>query len=122
VFHEKQVAAVEIIETMPGVKCWRKSIGIEKVGLYIPGGTAPLFSTILMLGIPAKIAGCKEVILVFAPGKDGKLHPAILFAAQLTGITKLFIRSVVYRRLQQWHMERKLFRRCIKYSAPVTNM
>ncbi len=89
-FHQKQLSAVEIVETMPGIKCWRKSIGIEKVGLYIPGGTAPLFSTILMLGIPAKIAGCKEVILCSPPGKDGKLHPAILFAAQLTGITKIF--------------------------------
>jgi histidinol dehydrogenase len=67
-----------------------KSIGIEKVGLYIPGGTAPLFSTILMLGIPAKIAGCKEIILCSPPQKDGKLHPAILFAAQLTGITKIY--------------------------------
>lgn len=89
-FHEKQLSAVEIIETMPGIKCWRKSIGIEKVGLYIPGGTAPLFSTILMLGIPAKIAGCKEIILCSPPGKDGKLHPAILFAAQLTGITSIY--------------------------------
>lgn len=89
-FHKKQVATVEVIETMPGVKCWRKSIGIEKVGLYIPGGTAPLFSTILMLGIPAKIAGCKEIILCSPPGKDGKLHPAILFAAQYVGITKIF--------------------------------
>jgi histidinol dehydrogenase len=75
---------------MPGIKCWRKSIGIEKVGLYIPGGTAPLFSTILMLGIPAKIAGCKELILCSPPGKEGKLHPAILFAAQLTGITAIY--------------------------------
>ena len=81
---------VEVIETMPGVKCWRKSIGIEKVGLYIPGGTAPLFSTILMLGIPAQIAGCKEIILCSPPDKEGKLHPAILFAAQLVGITKVF--------------------------------
>ncbi len=89
-FHEKQVTAMEIVETMPGVKCWRKSIGIEKVGLYIPGGTAPLFSTILMLGIPAAIAGCKEVILCSPPGKDGKLNPAILFAAQLAGISKIF--------------------------------
>ena len=89
-FHLKQVSGIEVIETMPGVKCWRKSLGIEKVGLYIPGGTAPLFSTILMLGIPAKIAGCKEVILCSPPGKDGKLHPAILFAAQLVGITKIF--------------------------------
>ena len=89
-FHKKQVTNVEIVETMPGVQCWRKSIGIEKVGLYIPGGTAPLFSTILMLGIPAKIAGCKEIILCSPPGKDGKLHPAILFAAELVGITKIF--------------------------------
>jgi histidinol dehydrogenase len=89
-FHNKQVGEVEIIETMPGIKCWRKSIGIEKVGLYIPGGTAPLFSTILMLGIPAKIAGCKELILCSPPGKEGKLHPAILFAAQLTGITAIY--------------------------------
>lgn len=89
-FHEKQSAAVELIETMPGISCWRKSIGIEKVGLYIPGGTAPLFSTILMLGIPAKIAGCKEIVLCSPPGKDGKLHPAILFAAQLTGITAVY--------------------------------
>jgi len=89
-FHKKQVADVEIVETMPGVKCWRKNIGIEKVGLYIPGGSAPLFSTILMLGIPAKIAGCKEIVLCSPPGKDGKLHPAILFAAQLTGIKTVF--------------------------------
>lgn len=89
-FHQKQIAIVEVIETMPGVKCWRKSVGIEKVGLYIPGGTAPLFSTILMLGIPAKIAGCKEVILFTPPNKEGTVHPAILFAAQLVGITKIY--------------------------------
>jgi len=89
-FHQKQIATVEIIETMPGIKCWRKSVGIDKVGLYIPGGTAPLFSTILMLGIPAKIAGCKEIILCSPPNKEGKLHPAILFAAQLVGVTKIF--------------------------------
>lgn len=89
-FHEKQLLPVEVMETMPGVKCWRKSIGIEKVGLYIPGGTAPLFSTILMLGIPAKIAGCREVILCSPPGKDGKLHPAILYAAKLTGIHSIY--------------------------------
>jgi histidinol dehydrogenase len=89
-FHKKQLAEAEIIETMPGVQCWRKNIEIEKVGLYIPGGTAPLFSTILMLGIPARIAGCKEVVLCSPPGKDGGLHPAILFAAQLAGITKIF--------------------------------
>ena len=89
-FHEKQLLAVEVVETMPGVKCWRRSVGIEKVGLYIPGGTAPLFSTILMLAIPAKIAGCKELILCSPPSKDGKLHPAILYAAKLTGIHSVF--------------------------------
>lgn len=89
-FHQKQIATVEIVETMPGIKCWRKSVGIEKVGLYIPGGTAPLFSTILMLGIPAIIAGCKEVVLCTPPNKEGTVHPAILFAAQLVGITKVY--------------------------------
>jgi histidinol dehydrogenase len=89
-FHSKQFAEPVIIETMPGIQCWRKSVPIEKVGLYIPGGTAPLFSTILMLGIPAKIAGCKEIILCSPPDKNKKLHPAILFAAQLVGITRIF--------------------------------
>ena len=89
-FHSKQTTAPEIIETMPGVQCWRKSVGIDKVGLYIPGGTAPLFSTILMLGIPAQIAGCKEVILCSPPGKDDALHPAIVYAAQAVGITRIF--------------------------------
>jgi histidinol dehydrogenase len=89
-FHRSQVSEEEIIETMPGVQCWRRSVAIEKVGLYIPGGTAPLFSTILMLGIPASIAGCKEIILCSPPGKDGRLHPAILFAAQAVGITRIY--------------------------------
>jgi histidinol dehydrogenase len=89
-FHSKQVSAVEKVETMPGVVCWRKSVAIEKVGLYIPGGTAPLFSTILMLSIPAKIAGCKEIILCTPPGKDGKINAAILYTAKLVGITKIF--------------------------------
>ena len=89
-FHEAQLEKEEIIETQPGVKCWRKSVAIEKVGLYIPGGSAPLFSTILMLGIPAKIAGCKEVILCTPPDKDGEINPAILFTAQLVGISKIY--------------------------------
>lgn len=89
-FHQIQVTAPVVVETMPGVKCWRKSVGIERVGLYIPGGSAPLFSTILMLGIPAQIAGCKEVILCSPPDKKGGLHPAILFAAQLVGIQKIY--------------------------------
>jgi histidinol dehydrogenase len=89
-FHSTQIPAVDIIETMPGVRCWRRAVAIEKVGLYIPGGTAPLFSTILMLGIPAKLAGCKEIILCSPPDKEGNLHPAILYAAKLAGITKIF--------------------------------
>jgi histidinol dehydrogenase len=90
IFHSKQVSTVEKVETMPGVVCWRKSVAIEKVGLYIPGGTAPLFSTILMLSIPAKIAGCKELILCTPPGKDGKINAAILYTAKLVGINKIF--------------------------------
>lgn len=89
-FHLQQLSPVQIIETMPGVQCWRKSTGIEKVGLYIPGGTAPLFSTLLMLGIPATIAGCKEIILCSPPAKDGLLHPAILFAAKTVGVTRIY--------------------------------
>ncbi len=84
-FHEAQKQPIQKIETMAGVTCWRKSVAIQKVGLYIPGGTAPLFSTVLMLGIPAKIAGCKEVVLC-SPSN----HPAILYAAQLVGVTKIF--------------------------------
>lgn len=89
-FHIKQMTKSEVISTMPGIECWRKSVGIEKVGLYIPGGSAPLFSTILMLAIPAKIAGCKEIVLCTPPDKEGKLNPAILFAANLVGVTKIF--------------------------------
>ena len=89
-FHAIQKETVVEVETMEGVICWRKSVGIEKVGLYIPGGTAPLFSTVLMLGIPAKIAGCKEVILCTPPDKNGKVNAAILYAANLVGITKIF--------------------------------
>ncbi len=89
-FHRPQLQVAEKIETMPGVLCWRKSIGIGKVGLYIPGGTAPLFSTVLMLGIPAVLAGCKEIILCSPPDKKGRLHPAILFAAQTAGITRIY--------------------------------
>ena len=84
-FHEAQKQPVQKIETMPGVTCWRKSVGIEKVGIYVPGGSAPLFSTVLMLGIPAQLAGCREVVLC-SPGN----HPAIYFAAKLVGVTRVF--------------------------------
>ena len=89
-FHQQQIQAPEKVETMPGVVCWRKAVGIEKVGLYIPGGSAPLFSTVLMLGIPAAMAGCREIVLCTPPGKDGLVHPAILYAAKTAGITKIF--------------------------------
>ena len=89
-FHIAQNDEVEIIETTPGVQCWRKSLPIEKVGLYIPGGSAPLFSTILMLGVPATLAGCKEIVLCTPPNKEGKIHPAILYTANLIGITKIY--------------------------------
>ncbi len=89
-FHASQREPVRQIETMPGVVCWRKSVAIERVGLYIPGGTAPLFSTVLMLGVPAELAGCQEVVLCTPPAKDGTVHPAILFAAQTAGISRIF--------------------------------
>ena len=89
-FHQSQKNKVEVIETMPGVRCWRKSVAIQRVGLYIPGGTAPLFSSILMLGIPAQIAGCKEVVLCTPPNKKGDIHPAILYTANLVGIRKIY--------------------------------
>ncbi|PRY15566.1 histidinol dehydrogenase [Pontibacter ummariensis] len=88
-FHTQQAEPVKKVETMAGVTCWRKSVAIEKVGLYIPGGTAPLFSTLLMLGVPARIAGCKELVLCTPPSKDGNIHPAILYTASLLGVTRV---------------------------------
>jgi histidinol dehydrogenase len=89
-FHSEQQQELPEIQTSPGVYCWQKAIAIEKVGLYIPGGTAPLFSTVLMLGIPAKIAECKQVILCTPPNKEGKIHPAVLYAAKVAGIHRIF--------------------------------
>lgn len=89
-FHSSQQVEEKKVETMAGVTCWRKAIPIEKVGLYIPGGTAPLFSTVLMLAIPAKIAGCKEVVLCTPPNTSGKIAPAILYAAQVAGVNKIY--------------------------------
>ena len=89
-FHKKQKFEGRKVETMEGVTCWQKAVGIEKVGLYVPGGTAPLFSTVLMLAVPAKIAGCKEIVLCTPPNKEGKVHPAILYAAQVAGVSKIF--------------------------------
>jgi len=90
VFHEAQIIQIKKIETTPGVVCWQKPVPIEKVGLYIPGGSAPLFSTVLMLAIPAQIAGCTEIILCSPPDKNGTIHPAILYAAKISGITRIF--------------------------------
>ncbi len=89
-FHKAQQQPIQKIETSPGVQCWQKSVAIENVGFYIPGGTAPLFSTVLMLGIPGKIAGCREMILCTPPDEEGNIHPAILYAAQLVGITGVY--------------------------------
>ncbi|MBU2905645.1 histidinol dehydrogenase [Arenibacter algicola] len=89
-FHKAQKTERITVETADGVQCWQEKRPIQKVGLYIPGGTAPLFSTILMLAIPANIAGCKEIILCTPPNKEGKVHPAILYAANLCGVTKIF--------------------------------
>jgi len=89
-FHQAQKRDTLIMDTMPGVTCWRKAVPIEKVGIYIPGGSAPLFSTVLMLGIPAKLAGCQEIVLCTPPDSKGNVHPAILYAAQLVGVTKVF--------------------------------
>ena len=90
VFHESQRFRSKKVETQPGVTCWQKSVPIEKVGLYIPGGTAPLFSTVLMLATPAKIAGCKEIVLCTPPDRQGKVNPAILMAARIAGVSKIF--------------------------------
>jgi histidinol dehydrogenase len=89
-FHKEQLINEPVIETSKGVKCWRKSIPIWKVGLYIPGGTAPLFSTVLMLAIPAKIAGCREIILCTPPDKNGDVNPLILYTAHIAGVTEIF--------------------------------
>ena len=89
-FHAAQCFTSKRVETQPGVTCWQKAVPIERVGLYIPGGTAPLFSTVLMLAVPARIAGCGEIVLCTPPGMNGKVHPAVLFAAQVAGVNRLF--------------------------------
>ena len=89
-FHAAQRFEGKKVQTQPGVTCWQKAVAIEKVGLYIPGGTAPLYSTVLMLAVPARIAGCKEIVLCTPPGRDGKVHPAVLFAAKVAGVNRIF--------------------------------
>ncbi len=90
IFHAAQKSEIKKVETSKGVVCWQKPVAIEKVGLYIPGGSAPLFSTVLMLAIPAQIAGCKEIILCSPPNKEGKIHAAILYAAKISGVTQIY--------------------------------
>lgn len=89
-FHAAQRFEGRKVETAPGVTCWQKAVPIERVGLYIPGGTAPLFSTVLMLAVPARIAGCSEIVLCTPPGRDGRVHPAVLFAAQVAGVSRIY--------------------------------
>ena len=89
-FHTTQRFESKQVETLPGVTCWQKAVAIEKVGLYIPGGTAPLFSTVLMLATPARIAGCGEIVLCTPPARDGSVHPAILYAAKVAGVSRIF--------------------------------
>lgn len=89
-FHSAQMVAEPVVETTPGVRCWRKNVPVEKVGLYIPGGSAPLFSTLLMLGIPAKLAGCNEIVICTPSGRNGKISPLILYTASLIGLTEIF--------------------------------
>lgn len=89
-FHAAQRFNGAKVETQPGVTCWQKAVAIEKVGLYIPGGTAPLFSTVLMLSLPARIAGCREIVLCTPPARDGKVHPAVLYAARVAGVSRIF--------------------------------
>lgn len=89
-FHASQIVKIEKVETTKGVVCWRENRAIEKIGIYIPGGTAPLFSTVLMLAIPAQLAGCKEIILCTPPDKNGNINPAILYTAKLCGVSKIF--------------------------------
>ena len=89
-FHKAQRFVTQKVETMSGVTCWQKAVPIEKVGLYVPGGTAPLFSTVLMLATPARIAGCKEIVLCTPPNHEGKVHPAILYAAKVAGVHRIF--------------------------------
>lgn len=89
-FHSAQKFESKLVQTKPGITCWQKAVAIEKVGLYVPGGTAPLFSTVLMLATPAKIAGCKEIVLCSPPNREGKLHPAILVAAKIAGVSNIY--------------------------------
>ena len=116
-FHSSQRFVGKKVETMNGVTCWQKSVGIEKVGLYIPGGTAPLFSTVLMLAVPAKIAGCKEIVLCTPPDKNGNIHPAILLLRNWQ-VSAKYSRLVVCKLLPLWPMERESVPKVYKIFGP----
>ena len=119
-FHAAQVFQGKKITTLPGVTCWQKAVAIEKVGLYIPGGTAPLFSTVLMLATPAQIAGCKEIILCTPPDKEGKIHPAILYAPT-AGISVSSSRTGD-KLSEPWPTVQKAFLKSTRYSVRATSM
>jgi len=119
-FHSKQLTPAEVVETMPGVRCWRKSVGIERVGIYVPGGTAPLFSTVLMLAVPAQLAGCKEIVLCTPPQKDGTVHPAVLYSAQVAGVTQIFKAGGAQAIAAMTYGTESLL--SVKYLAPAINM
>ena len=128
-FHASQRFEGQKVTTSTGVTCWQKAVAIEKVGLYIPGGTAPLFSTVLMLAAPAKIAGCKEIVLCSPPNREGKINPAILYAAKAAGVSRIFkaggvqaIGAMAYgTESELWHTVLKAFLRYIRYSVRATS-
>lgn len=120
-FHAAQRFEGKKVQTVPGVTCWQKAVAIEKVGLYIPGGTAPLFSTVLMLATPAQIAGCKEIVLCTPPDKAGKIHPASSMRQSWRESIR-YSRQAECRLSVRWHTERRVCRRFIKYSVPAINM
>ena len=120
-FHSSQRFVGKKVETMNGVTCWQKSVGIEKVGLYIPGGTAPLFSTVLMLAVPAKIAGCKEIVLCTPPDKM-EIFIRLSFLLRNWQVSAKYSRLVVCRLLPLWPMERRVSPKYIRYLAPAINM
>ena len=120
-FHQVQKENISVVETTKGVHCWRKSIPIERVGIYIPGGSAPLFSSILMLAIPARVAGCKEIVLCTPPSKDGNIHPAILYTAGLMGISEIHPYGGAQAIAAMAYGTKKL-KRLIRYLVRATNM
>lgn len=120
-FHAAQRFEGKKVQTQPGVTCWQKAVAIEKVGLYIPGGTAPLFSTVLMLAVPARIAGCKEIVLCTPPGRDGKVHP-LCCLPQKWQVSTGFSKLAAYKPLPLWHTERKVCLRFTRYSVREISM